>query len=49
MSNQLIRPGHHLFKETETSDEGSDQQLAEKLWTLSKNLMDQKLRESLST
>ena len=44
MSNQLIRPGHHLFKETETSDEGSNGQLAEKLWTLSKNLIDQKLR-----
>ena len=49
MSNQLIRPGRHLFKETEPSDEGSDQQLAEKLWTLSENLIDQKLRESLST
>ena len=49
MSNQLIRPGRHLFKEAEPSDEGSNEQLAEKLWTLSKNLIDQKLRESLST
>ncbi len=27
MSNQLISPGRHLFKETETSDEGSNEQL----------------------
>ena len=48
MSNQLIRPGHHLFKEVEPSDEGNNEQLAEKLWTLCENLIDQKLRESLS-
>ncbi|MDG1060943.1 MAG: NADPH-protochlorophyllide oxidoreductase, partial [Synechococcus sp. cluster3_bin.96] len=44
MSNQLIRPGHHLFKETETSNEGNNEQLGQQLWALSENLIIQKLK-----
>ena len=44
MSNQLIRPGHHLFKETETSNEGNNEQLGQQLWSLSENLIIQKIK-----
>jgi protochlorophyllide reductase len=47
MSNQLISPGRHLFKETETSNEGNNEQLGQELWTLSENLINQKLQKSL--
>ena len=47
MSNQLISPGRHLFKETETSNEGDNAQLGQELWTLSENLINQKLQQSL--
>ena len=47
MSNQLVRPGRHLFQETETSHEGQNKQLSEELWTLSETLIHQKLRKTL--
>ncbi len=43
ISNQLISPGRHVFKEIETSQEGKNEQIGEELWTLSKNLIHQKL------
>ena len=46
ISNQLIRPGRHSFKETETSQEAQNKQLGEELWTLSENLINQRLLES---
>lgn len=46
ISNQLIRPGRHSFKETETSQEAQNKQLGEELWTLSKNLINQRVLES---
>ena len=47
MSNQLISPGRHLFKETETSNEGNNEQLGQELWTLSETLINQKLLNRL--
>ena len=47
MSNQLISPGRHLFKETETSNEGDNGPLGQELWALSENLINQKLQQSL--
>ena len=46
ISNQLISPGRHIFKETETSQEAQDNQLGEELWILSENLINQRLLES---
>ena len=46
ISNQLIRPGKHVFKEAETSNEGNNEQLGEELWTLSEHLINQKLGET---
>ena len=45
ISNQLIRPGRHIFKKTETSQEGENEKLGEELWTLSKDLIEHKLLE----
>jgi len=45
ISNQLIRPGHHLFKERETSQEGNDEPLGQELWALSEELINRKLGE----
>ena len=47
MSNQLVSPGRHLFKETKTSNEGKNEQLGQELWTLSENLINQKLQKNL--
>jgi protochlorophyllide reductase len=46
ISNQIIRPGKHVFKETEISNEGNNEQLGEELWTLSEHLINQKLGET---
>ncbi len=46
ISNQLIRPGKHVFKETEISNEGNNEQLGEELWTLSEHLINQKLGDT---
>ncbi len=43
ISNQLVSPGRHIFKETKTSQEGENERLGEELWTLSKKLIQQKL------
>ncbi len=43
ISNQLISPGRHVFKETKTSQEGENEQLAEELWILCEKLINQKL------
>ena len=45
ISNQLISPGRHIFKKTETSQEGENEKLGEELWTLSKDLIEHKLLE----
>ena len=45
ISNQLIRPGHHLFKERETSQEGNNEPLCQELWALSEELINRKLGE----
>ena len=47
ISNQLVSPGRHLFTETETSNEGNNEQLGQELWTLSENLINQKLLNNL--
>jgi protochlorophyllide reductase len=47
MSNQLVSPGRHQFKEAETSNESNNDQLGQELWTLSENLINQKLQKSL--
>ena len=47
ISNQLISPGRHLFKETETSNEGNNEQLGQELWTLSENIINQKLLDRI--
>ena len=47
MSNQLVSPGRHQFKDAETSNESNNDQLGQELWTLSENLINQKLQKSL--
>ncbi len=45
ISNQLIRPGYHAFKEIETSEEGENEPLGQELWALSEDLIYHKLGE----
>ena len=43
ISNQLISPGRHVFKEAKTSQEAENEQLGEELWRLCEKLINQKL------
>ena len=45
ISNQLIRPGRHVFNEIETSHEGQNEPLGQELWALSEDLINRKLCE----